>query len=226
MTSLARTIARAARGLALGSSLLLLACGGQQEPDRNEASAAQEYIAEQPGLPLEHGVWHRQNTPGEDNYGELFLAMHGHMLMGYDEWRSSQGYPPTPAWDPATPIPESAPHARRDTSDPARICHNCITPTWFTLEGGEAADPHSGAHRLADFESADQLGRSINAPGAPAWHTSVHDAIGGDMGDNSTAPLDPVFWMFHKTIDDTFRTWLELKDLPYPKGEHGLHAAE
>jgi hypothetical protein len=48
----------------------------------------------------------------------------------------------------------------------------------------------------------------------------VHDTIGGDMGDNSTAALDPVFWLFHRTIDNVFRNWLEIKGEPYPTGMH------
>jgi hypothetical protein len=92
--------------------------------------------------------------------------------------------------------------------------------SWFTLEGGDRIDPHSGARRLADFKSAEQLGRSVDAPGTPAWHSSVHAAIGGDMSDHATAPRDPVFWMYHRTIDDVFRNWLEIKGEPYPAGTH------
>jgi hypothetical protein len=43
------------------------------------------------------------------------------------------------------------------------------------------------------------------------------------MGDNSTAPLDPVFWMYHpyhRTVDNVFRTWLELKGRAYPPRSH------
>lgn len=64
--------------------------------------------------------------------------------------------------------------------------------------------------------TVDQLGRSIDAPGTPAWHSSVHAAIGGDMADHSTAPRDPVFWMYHRTIGDVSRNWLQIKGEPYP----------
>ena len=204
-------------------TLVLTACGGEPgSAEHNEASTLDEYLAVLPDLPREHGAWHRENKPGQDDYGADFLAMHGHMLMAFDEWRSEHGYQQVPAWDPATPIPPDAPHARRSTNDPAEGCPNCATPTWFTLQGADAVDPHSGARRLADFQSLDQLGRSVDAPGAPAWHTTVHNAIGGDMGDNSTAPLDPVFWMYHRSIDDVFRNWLELKGEAYPAGSHAM----
>jgi hypothetical protein len=207
-------------GLLLGLALSLFGCGSEDKVAPVEASILSEYLAERPELPAAHGDWHRSNLPGSQDYGAHFLAMHGHMAIGYDEWRADRGYEPTPAWDPALPIPESAPHSGRATSNPASICENCVMPSWFTLEGGEAIDPHSGAQRLADFKSADQLGRSVNAPGAPAWHTSVHETIGGDMGDNSTAALDPAFWLFHRTIDNVFRNWLDIKGEPYPPGTH------
>jgi hypothetical protein len=206
----------------LWGALALVACGSAPTEEVNEASIVEEYLTELADLPRTHGAWHRDNTPGLDDYGERFLSMHGHMLMAFDEWRGAHGFEPVPAWDPATRIPADAPHRRRDSDEPAKITHNCVTPAWFTLEGGDAPDPHSGAKRLADFQSLDQLGRSINAPGAPAWHTTVHNAIGGDMGDNSTAPLDPVFWMYHRTVDDVLRTWLELNDQLYPAGSHEI----
>lgn len=202
------------------AALSLLSCGTDDRVAPEEARILAEYLAERPELPSEHGEWHESNAPGLEGYGELFLTMHGHMAMAYDEWRSARGYEATPAWDPALPIPEFAPHPGRKTSNPASKSENCVRPSWFTIEGGEAVDPHSNARRLADFKTADQLGRSINAPGAPAWHTSVHDTIGGDMGDNSTAALDPVFWLFHRTVDDVFRNWLEIKGEPYPSGMH------
>lgn len=207
-------------GLLLGVLLSLVGCDSAEGVDPVEARILSQYLAEYPGLPAGHGDWHRSNLPGLPDYGAQFLAMHGHMAMAYDQWRAERGYEPTPAWDPALPIPASAPHPGRATSNPAGICENCITPTWFTLEGGASVDPHSGAKRLADFQSADQLGRSINAPGAPAWHTSVHTAVGGDMDDNSTAALDPAFWLFHRTIDNIFRSWLDVKGAPYPPGVH------
>lgn len=208
--------------LPLGLALSLLGCGAEDSGEPEEALILAEYLEEYPGLPAQHGDWHRNNLPGSAEFGARFLTMHGHMAMAYDEWREERGHEPVPAWDPALPIPESAFHPGRTTSDPASTCPTCVTPSWFTLEGGDAVDPHSGAQRLADFESADQLGRSINAPGSPEWHTSVHDAIGGDMGDNSTAARDPVFWLFHRTIDDVFRNWLELKGEAYPADTHHL----
>lgn len=207
-------------GVVLGLAFSLLGCSADDDATPREARILAEYLNEYPKIPSEHGEWHSGHVPGNDGYGEMFLTMHGHMALGYDEWRVARGYEVAPAWDPALPIPQSAPHAGRLTNNPAATCANCITPPWFTVDGGDAVDPQSGAQRLADFETADQLGRSINPPGAPEWHSSVHNAIGGDMGDNPTAPRDPVFWLFHRSIDDIFRTWLDLKGKPYPAGTH------
>jgi hypothetical protein len=162
-------------GLLLGVALSLLGCGSDHGVEPVEARILAEYLEKRPDLPAAHGDWHRSNLPGSRDYGAQFLAMHGHMAMAYDEWRADRNYEPTPAWDPAQPIPESAPHPGRATSNPASICENCVIPSWFTLEGGDAIDPHSGAQRLADFKSADQLGRSVPAcmtPSAATWATT------------------------------------------------------
>lgn len=204
----------------LGLALSLPACGSDDGTMPEEVRLLKDYLAERPELPKEHGTWHGEHLPGLQNYGELFLAMHGHMAMAYDDWRVARGAEVVPAWDPALPIPPSAPHPGRTTDNPAATCPSCPMASWFTAEGGDRVDPHSGARRLADFKSADQLGRSIDGPGTPAWHSSVHGAIGGDMSDYSTAPRDPVFWQFHRTIDNIFRNWLQIQGKPYPPGTH------
>ena len=43
----------------------------------------------------------------------------------------------------------------------------------------------------------------------------VHVIQGGDSGDMSMlefAPKDPVFWMWHKTIDSVYDKYREIKD--------------
>jgi Common central domain of tyrosinase len=52
---------------------------------------------------------------------------------------------------------------------------------------------------LIDFEGdQDLLGCALTAP----FHNTVHGRIGGDMGSPTSAPKDPLFWRFHKFIDD------------------------
>ena len=38
------------------------------------------------------------------------------------------------------------------------------------------------------------------------WHGAVHNAIGGDMA-TFNSPIDPVFWRWHKWIDQIRSTW-------------------
>jgi Common central domain of tyrosinase len=52
---------------------------------------------------------------------------------------------------------------------------------------------------LIDFEGdQDLLGCAVTAP----FHNSVHGRISGDMGSPTSAPKDPIFWRFHKFIDN------------------------
>jgi hypothetical protein len=181
----------------------------------NDALILRAYLAEHPGFIASHHEWHRANAM-DRSYGSVFLVFHHRIIAAFDRWRQAQGYPPTPLWEPSDPIPAEAPHDRRDSDHPSSVDPRCKRPTWFTLEGGTAVDPHTGATKLSDFKSSVELGGSINAPGDPGWHGSVHNAIGGDMGDLHTAPLDPVFWRFHKLIDSIWLEYLKIRGLPPP----------
>jgi hypothetical protein len=90
----------------------------------------------------------------------------------------------------------------RSTSDPYSVNPACKTPTWATIGGGTEFDPLYGYTRLAQFQSLDELGRSID----DGWHGTVHNTIGGDMATFSS-PIDPIFWRWHRWIDDVRRAW-------------------
>jgi hypothetical protein len=52
-------------------------------------------------------------------------------------------------------------------------------------------------------------------------HGFVHVTIDGDMGDTSTAPRDPIFWMHHCNIDRVWATWqprAEARGVPMKSG--------
>jgi tyrosinase len=38
-------------------------------------------------------------------------------------------------------------------------------------------------------------------------HDAVHDTIGGDMGDITTAPIDPIFYLHHCNLDRLWNAW-------------------
>jgi hypothetical protein len=157
----------------------------------------------------EHMDWHmapeNQNRTG--NYGERFLTFHRQYIAKFDTFRVSKGLLPVSGWDPATPIPAFLAHPHtltgaRNTDDPNSINPHCATPTWATFAGGTDVDPIYGYTNLSQFQSLDELGRAIDG----GWHGTVHNTIGGDMA-QFHSPIDPVFWRWHKWIDDVRATW-------------------
>lgn len=209
------------RNSALGAVLCLhlasAGCGqeeghGYQDVDVGQESVADgiivaAYLAAKPAIMNSHATWHRDNLKGLSDYGESFLGFHRKLIAEFDHWRMEQGYGPVPAWDPSTPIPKAAHHPGRRSDDPSSVDPLCRTPDWLKLDGAGARNRDFGAGRLAEFTSADQLGRAIDSALSPNWHTRVHTIIGGDLGTAQRFPLDPVFWRYHKFIDGIWRQW-------------------
>jgi hypothetical protein len=159
----------------------------------------------------EHMDWHNahENKPTvkSGNYGERFLIFHRDYVGKFDAFRIGKGLLPVSGWDPATPIPANLDHphvlmSARDSSNPAAVDPGCVTPTWATLAGGSQHDPLYGYTKLTQFQSLDELGRSID----DGWHGKVHNTIGGDMM-SFMSPIDPVFWRWHKWIDGIRAAW-------------------
>ena len=157
----------------------------------------------------EHMDWHEDpaNKFRTGNYGERFLLFHKQYVDKFDDWRISKGWFRVSAWDPATPIPAALSHdhvltAARHTDDPSSVDPHCKTPTWATLAGGADVDPVHGYTKLSQFQSLDELGFSIDA----GWHGVVHNTIGGDMAEFHS-PIDPIFWRWHRWIDNVRATW-------------------
>jgi tyrosinase-like protein len=153
----------------------------------------------------EHATWHGAHSLSEPTYGEEFLRFHRYFVGEYDAWREANGLPAIPIWDPSTPIPAAIPHAGRATNNPSSVNPACKRPTWAKPGGGTSSPPSFPTyHKLADFKDRNELGRSIEDSG---WHGRIHTTIGGDMGSVHNAPMDPVFWRWHKYIDSVWRDW-------------------
>ncbi|WP_081216656.1 tyrosinase family protein [Pseudoalteromonas luteoviolacea] len=68
---------------------------------------------------------------------------------------------------------------------------------------GEGPDGFGG--EITDFShNGRYFGALENNP-----HNTVHDEIGGTMGDPNTAALDPIFWLHHANIDRLWQSWIE-----------------
>ena len=180
-----------------------------------EDQLVRRYFAPKPAnsfLMKLHMQWHMNpdNSIGVGNFGARFLEFHKSYIDLFDLYRKAKGYRPMRAWDPATRIPKSLFHRGRNKPGPGGIYPGCATPTWATIAGGPTPAPiNLDCYKLADFQSLDDLGNNI----AFAWHPAVHAAIGGDMaGLTAMAPLDPVFFAFHKWIDKIRQDWLDLQN--------------
>lgn len=167
-----------------------------------------------------HVMWHKERlslTTGDapsasdtDRYGDDFYSFHRAMVLDYDAWRLEQGYPPVAPWDPATPIP---PEFAYDAPTPAcqprkKEDPKLPLPAWATLAGGET-DPFFHEYRaLCEFPDLNRLAKAIDGHGPETYHSKVHDNVSGDMNLPPTAPRDPIFWGWHKFLDEAvFRTW-------------------
>ena len=163
------------------------------------------------GKMKEHMDWHEkmENKTKVGNYGERFLLFHKQYIEKFDNFRKSKRYLPLSSWNPARKIPDWLAHEgyieKRLTDDPTAANPKCETPTWLTLVGGTDPDPKYGYTALYQFQSLDELGWAIDAKYG-SWHNLVHNTIGGDMK-QLHSPIDPIFWPWHKWIDEIRAAW-------------------
>ena len=171
--------------------------------------ALQRYLEQEQDLIPRHAAWHQVNGPGGtrgEGSGIAFLTMHRRMVRDLEGWLIRAGCPglsPLGNWTPAQPIPPALGVFERYSNDP-----KLDTPSWLSLRGGEEADPLFGAKKLQDFRSPDQLGRAMGS-GRPAnlgYHGAGHAKIGGLMW-SGRAPVDPIFWLWHKHLDAILDRW-------------------
>lgn len=169
-----------------------------------------------------HLAWHDEHAahagdPVEAD-GSAFFEFHHVLVHDYEAWRARLGHPALVAWDPATPIPfaftyDATPPCRaRATDDPA-----VPLPSWATLAGGADQDPLYGHRALCQFSSVAQLANALAVPGG--FHESVHGTVRGEMQRASTSEKDPVFWAFHRFVDDLFHSWEHVCNATTPAAE-------
>jgi len=154
----------------------------------------------------EHEAWHQIHGPGGTRgigSGERFLAFHRNFIGKLEDNLISQGknqYVPLPIWNPKDPIPSEFSHPGRSTSNPQKQL-----PTWATESGGSDRAPIFNYTSLGQFQSSDELGRSLGVD----FHGSVHTTISGDMS-SFRSPRDPIFYPWHAFLDDLWSTWEDL----------------
>jgi hypothetical protein len=171
----------------------------------------------------QHEWWHSDHASGDETYehmGHEFFTFHKILLAHFDAFRTLFGYPPIEAWNSSSSIPNGSnvdyiprgnnyvaldlqpwfkPHAngtgQQARDDKALPCEKADPPS--------TSWPYKNQDALSDFEpNMMLLGCAITID----YHDRVHSKVGGDMAEAWDAPRDPLFWRFHKFIDDIYET--------------------
>jgi hypothetical protein len=168
---------------------------------------------------FKHVNWHIEEHPIDyicepRPGGESFFVFHKGIISTFDSWRKTFGYENITAWDPATDLPQGI-----DGYDVNRFSpyQPQLIPSYLTDEGGNTYSICSAAGsspqgynynitKLSDFTNASDLANELEA----SWHGQLHMMIGGRTPDGfpgnmaafNLAPKDPVFWGWHKYLDE------------------------
>lgn len=170
-----------------------------------------------------------------DRQGELFFYMHAQMLARYDAERHSHDLPPVVPFGPTAwsqPIPEGYDpgtleppygsriegaqlsddalselnqlHAELDTAvvsgELDGAAGSRVAVDRVTLgEATEAADPRLRPLSLTEYEGVHNVGHGEIA--------ALSTEVDGVMSDTSVAIRDPIFWRWHRYIDDLNARW-------------------
>jgi hypothetical protein len=112
--------------------------------------------------------------------------------MPYWDWQTT---PVLPAWftDPKGPL-----YHRRRRDDLAGVDY-----AKSRVDSGFDTWANLFQDSFSTFAGEVDTAGSVESSG----HGFVHVTTGGDMGDTSTAPKDPLFWFHHCNVDRVWATW-------------------
>ncbi|MGB8132295.1 MAG: tyrosinase family protein [Candidatus Angelobacter sp.] len=168
-------------------------------PDSNPLSwTYQAAIHGIPG-PALHPSWNtcEHGTPYFWSWHRMYLYWFERIIRkmsGDNSWA-------LPYWDYISASQRHLPTPFQDSS--SELFHSARGPGWNTGAASYAAwqvDPTSG-NSFTDYFSG-QSGIEGNP------HDNVHIYMSGDMGDPSTAAVDPIFYVHHSNIDRLWNLWL------------------
>lgn len=130
-----------------------------------------------------------------DHFDRHLFTHHEQYIRAMEDWLKTNGgaeFVPLPKWNPANPIPAEFNVVKaRDNGTPRTPLAN-LNPNL----------PRPGAFAPAAvcaFPNTDDLGNAIRI-----WHNSVHGAVGGTMANFDTASAAPIFWCWHKYVNETY----------------------
>ncbi len=141
------------------------------------------------------------------HYSWRFLPWHRAYLYYFEKiLRAASGDPTLslPYWNWSTNLRLPAQYwgAGNPLFDPTRV----MTPT-------QELDPRRTAiNNLLGLSSFSLFGGTPGGAGSVEVgpHNYVHGAVGGNMGQFSTAALDPIFWAHHSNVDRVWYLWNQL----------------
>jgi hypothetical protein len=192
---------------------------GATPPDINDlAPAARQGIADawvdyvsSRNLVPQHMEWHSQNGPGGTEgagSGERFLQYHANLLNGFATHPGARAALEAtggalPIWNTTRPLPAELSYEGQETRTVTEQ-----RPGYLTAAGlapGEQPCEIDGRQirSLNDSSTLDLLGRVMGECG---YHASVHNELGGDMG-NSRSIVLPPFLVWHGDIHQVNREW-------------------
>lgn len=187
----------------------------------------------------EHSAWHKNNDTGttdeEGNNGisgnkgpgsgMAFVGMHRAMLNAFQRFARARpgGVLARPinidaalpaglidAKDVRAGVPgaKESWYSRRNKNSYAGS--GLEIPDYFMLKKSKPGNEFrlkSGktVRSLDDFANPDEIGEVMGRSG---YHGKGHWWIGGTLG-TVHSPLDPIFWGWHKLLDDIFQNWLD-----------------
>jgi hypothetical protein len=169
----------------------------------------------------EHIFWHQFVGGGPPDWLG-FLAWHGEFVRRFDTWRQQFGYNKVAPWYPGRALP-TGPQFDADAGlRLVYVADNNRIPTYYTITGGTAVDPHlGGTHKkIADYAALADFSNSFEGN----FHGQVHCNIGAHTGTffgtstgpgfgsmcNASSPKDTMFWRWHGFIDLMYRNYCAL----------------
>jgi hypothetical protein len=166
----------------------------------------------------QHLLWHflyQFDNPSYNDNGDLFFDFHKIYLDHFDAWRKEFGYPNITTWDPGTPLPIGI-DVNHTNRNPSYVPQPLATYFQIQPSGDGPTDRVSNGNPCEEFDKPeppwptkqdalndfdpdlDLLGCALTDP----YHNTVHVEVGGDMSGTGSSPLDPVFWRWHKFVDN------------------------
>jgi len=169
----------------------------------------------------------------EDNAHEEFPGECEHQKNTFLQWHRAQLYFYEQALQAADPHGERGPSTRdvalpywNFTRKPSGVRYpkafeDVDSPLYDATRNKEGLDsslatasPNLLAYQIYYMDWADFGGDEYGSLGGGNLETKIHNHMhatymGGNMGDNVTAGLDPLFYAFHNFLDYSFEKWLD-----------------